>query len=400
MRALYAIFFISISSFMFASCSVQSGDDAGKSDSANEDVSLPEAQSISVFVDWTEQKWSIAVDGSTKVDISKLKENPDIIANIDWEEDCASSNVSYTEEIQDWPRLTPQVFDVTIDLTRFGKWPEMELLTENRINQVQSLVDWELYDGIKMNEWDSMILRFLWTRDYWVRWKNIPLDDRIMINLAKKSSKSIKISNIECLKNKRKKIIYLKINKSDMAVEDSSTQEKDEKNISNADKVKDEVNSKQKFVSEDTQDVMEIVKKEFDIRYLSNKYAKWTYFLEFLDQSDVLDTNLKNVKTFIFSDANFQLHPNFRKNYANPNRVNLDQVWDFNSDVYNKYPRVFSGFYANLITDPYVASIKQKCKTSKPLYIIWTKNWTNKYFDDILENFYTKILPACKITFN
>ena len=44
--------------------------------------------------------------------------------------------------------------------------------------------------------------------------------------------------------------------------------------ISNVDKIRNELNSNQKFTSEDVQDVVDIIKKEFDIRYLSNKYSR------------------------------------------------------------------------------------------------------------------------------
>jgi len=89
-----------------------------------------------------------------------------------------------------------------------------------------------------------------------------------------------------------------------------------------------------------------------------------------LDQSDVLNTDLKDVTTFMFTDANFQLHPNFMKNYANPYKVKLEELWDFTPDTYNARPQAFSSFYRHLANDPYVTSIKEKCKTNKDLYLI------------------------------
>jgi hypothetical protein len=401
MKSFYAFILVLLTFLLISSCAVQSEDSVPETTSSAEDISTSGTNNIAVFVDWQEQKGSIAADESTKIDIESLKASPDIIAEVDWAPDCAASTVNYSEKIQEWPKLVPQTFDVSIDLTRFWKWAEMEQMTQNRISQIQSLIDWELYDSIKMNPGDSMILRFLWTIDYGTRGKNIPLNDRIMIKIkSEESGKLVKISNIQCVTNKRKKLIYLKMSKKDIWVEELWAQTEETNKVSNVSKIRNELNSSQKFESPDTQDVMDIVKKEFDLRYLSNKYSRWTYMLEFLDQTDVLSTDQKNVKTFIFSDANFNLHPNFRRNYANPNKVNLDQVWDFNSDVYNKYPAVFASFYKAMSSDPYVASIKQKCKTSKTLYLIWTKNWTNKYFDNILESFYSKILPSCKITFN
>lgn len=396
MKALYVIFFVPLTLILVTSCTVQSEDTWNNDSTITEQTSMDSTQNISVFVDSKEQKWFVSLDNWTKVDINKLKESPDIITTVDWEDDCVSSIVNYEESIQDWVILKPQTLDVTLDLTKIGQWDDLAKLTQSRIETLKTLVDGELYEWVKMNPGDSMILRFIWTIDYWINWKNLPLNDKISIKLSEKVGKSVKISNIECVKNKRKKLIYLKINSENISIDNWDDIVKKNKNYN----IKNEVNSTQKFEVADTDSLINIVTKEFDMRSENDKYAKWSYILEFLDQSDILDSKVWNVNTFIFTDANFQLHPNFLKNYANPYNIKLDEVWDFSPDVYNAHPQSFSSFYRYLATDPYITSIKQKCAKNNSLYLIGTKSWTNKYFNNILEIFYTKLLPNCKIIFN
>jgi len=83
----------------------------------------------------------------------------------------------------------------------------------------------------------------------------------------------IKVSNIECVKNKRKKLIYLKFNKSDISVSEAGSDKKvNETPITET--IKDEINSTQKLEAKDTEELMQIVSKEFDIRYSSSKYSQ------------------------------------------------------------------------------------------------------------------------------
>jgi len=142
MKRIYSILLILLSTILFSACTVESDNWSDTKD----ETSIEDSQNITVFMDWEEQKWNITVDENTKLDINKIKDSPDIITEIEWELDCVWSKVNYQETIQSWSKSEAQVLDVTIDLTRIGKWEDFEKMTTSRVDQVKSLIEGELYD--------------------------------------------------------------------------------------------------------------------------------------------------------------------------------------------------------------------------------------------------------------
>lgn len=369
---------------------------------------------ISIFLDDKINNEIIWKDKQVLLNKELINNNEEIwntlFMNENNRQECKSNNfeidIKTTWDLRTYNESN-NIYDITLDLTYFMYWnknKDLANIPTQRIDRLMNYLRGNEDNKIKLELWDKIILRFLWTIGYGDI--NIPLNEKIEIFYQNDSTESFEVKESiikwHCEYNRATNEFYLKINSSDIQ-EDAKVYEEKKINSNFDNMVFDDLKSfsldiwkNKKYRTTDFKELKEIISKEFKARFDTWNYSKWTYIIEYIDNSDIMEhKDIENTTTLIFSDWEFQLHPTFAKelniesdiNKFNFSAVSLNEQWDKLRD-----------FYDDLLLNEYLANIENnKCLDFENVYIIWVRDSLNSNFYKLAKNFYSELLPNCNV---
>lgn len=284
-----------------------------------------------------------------------------------------------------------KVYDITLDLTYHDynakdKWYVEQYLRTHRIGQLRNYLEWLENPNVKLQPWDMINLRFLWTVEF--EWSSTPLMDKIPLHYVSKcddTEMSFEIlHNTVEYNNKHNEIrLFYWLNQ---VVANSNTGDAGS-------------------VYTDIDTLMARVEDEFNDRY--GKNSEGTFFLNHLINNSILLQYKKNYITMIFFDGLFQLSPSDKQVFVKKYGTFPASVYEFSVDnIRNSYKQGF--FFKNFFTThifkelPILSTL---CPTgpdgeSMDLYIIWTNVINDLTVQSSLKEFYSDYLfEKCNVQY-
>ena len=349
--------------------------------------------------DWKKQ-WEInsitfSKDELNNFTFSKLDvNNKEQIAKLDselwkenWKFEFEWNKVIISKNLQ-----SCKTFDISLDITYYDwhSWENGELnkyIMDNRIAKLRSFLEWENSSNIKINEWDKINLRFIWTmkeNDSQANLKDLTELYYIKPCTSEEITYTIWEDDVE-INNMRGEISYYYI-----VDKESQKEELNKTTVKNMD------------------DLIKKVSDEFYKRYWS--MSVWTYLLDHLNES--LDTYKEDQTNIIISDFFFQLSDSdmdvLKKKYCN-------KWWDFCSkeiyqfslnNITNKYLDKY--FFKNLFTKyifEEIPSLNNLCPKNEDwkkieVYLLWIDSIPWLTIQDKIKDYYSNyLLKNCDVKY-
>jgi len=278
--------------------------------------------------------------------------------------------------------INKNTYDITLDLTYHdfhskNKGAVEDHLKALRIKKLRDYLEWADNPKTKLQDWDVINLRFLWTIEF--QGTSSPLMDKITLHYMSKCEDTD--TTFELLhdtiehnaKHSEIRLFYwLKQLESDK----------------NADTVG------WAYTSIDS--IMKKVEDEFNQRY--GKYSEGTFLLNHLVNNSILTQYKKNQRTILFFDWLFQLSPSDKETFVKRFGKFPASTYEFNVNNIKKYYKDWF-FFKNFFIDnifkelPVLNTLCPVGNEGKlDLYIIWMNVVNDLTVQNLMKDFYTNHL--------